>query len=131
MASNQDLLKQYGIDPENIPSGEEMAEKYLVERPIIGRGLAFYKPNSTENCGPLVTENGIVKNFGEMEKDCAAYYGDLDVNFLPHGKGILWNNEISYVSKFLDGHINCTKAVVNVKEIGTVKMCFLRGIMIY
>ncbi len=127
MANNKDLLSDFGIDPEDIPSGKEMA-KYVKDTIGGKKGMVCYNKYTNRPCGIAQTEEGF-KYFGPLVENFVFYHGALDEKYQPCGKGCLYNGKTLLAANFLDGCVNDSQALLITKK-HTMQKCFIGGINI-
>lgn len=130
MATNQDLLAKFHINPEDIPTGEEMSQ-YIsnIGEQIKDNGLVYYDRKSNKPCGIASTTRGL-KIFGPLVEGCVVYQGELSEDYLPHGKGALHNGRTLLRANFIHGCVNDVRAFA-INEEGFREACFLGSMLLY
>ena len=124
-----DLLAKYGIDPDDIPSGEEMLP-YIHPLWDTDKGMIFYDPRTNEPRGLAITERGL-KFFSPLSENTIIYQGGLTRDYYPHGQGCLYNGQMFIKANFLDGHVNSKIVFKNTSNGVVSEACYLCGIKLY
>lgn len=115
MASEQDLLAKYNINPEDIPSGEEMMQyNKPLEKVEKFKGMVFFDKQTKKPCGLVITEKEH-KFLEPMGEETYLYQGEMTKDYFPHGEGTLSKGINSITGKFYHGFVNDSDALVCIK----------------
>ena len=130
MATNEEILASFDINPEDIPTGEEMSQyMHNIGDEIKDSGLVYYDKKKNEACGIAVTTRGL-KFFGPLAEDYVVYQGELTDDYSPHGKGSMYNGVTLIKANFIHGCVNDTNAFIITKDCYR-EACFFCGMLLY